>query len=293
VVDGKMAGPFVAAASDDGSVAVIWRSLVHPEPTFALVIRSGDGSVHGTRLDAPLELTPVPGGWVGVRTMQGWFVGSDGTWIDLGTPGPSRQPRRGDVFVNGQFGQWLYSPHDRTWSTLPMPYGDRADGHVTPSGDLVTCGTDNQGTVRVFMGEQQQGPDLPGDTCVIEGNGWSILVAALGDDPNGDIPLESGLWTRDGGTSWHDPGLPAMSSISGLAVLSDGSWAVSSTAGVLHGVPYLGDAWDESAAGQVFAAGSYFCYLTFADEVGPLNCRNRNGGQLFQMPLPGKESSEQ
>ena len=40
--------------TDDGSMAVIWRALEQPEPTFALVIREADGTVHGRRLDAPV-----------------------------------------------------------------------------------------------------------------------------------------------------------------------------------------------------------------------------------------------
>jgi len=32
-----------------GSIAVVWRALEHPEPTYALVIREPDGTVHGRR----------------------------------------------------------------------------------------------------------------------------------------------------------------------------------------------------------------------------------------------------
>ena len=132
VVDGEMAHPFEVAGSDDGSVAVVWRSLEHPEPTFALVIREPDGTVTAPASTRPLDLTPVPGGWVGVRTVQGWFIGTDGTWTDLGSQAAPGSRDAGDVFVDGQFGQWLYSPEDRTWSWMPRPSPTAADGATYP-----------------------------------------------------------------------------------------------------------------------------------------------------------------
>ena len=81
--------------TDDGSVAIVWRALEHPEPTFALVIREADGSVHGRRLDVPVTLTPVPGGWVGLETTRGWLIASDGSWTDLGAARDAASPTGG------------------------------------------------------------------------------------------------------------------------------------------------------------------------------------------------------
>ena len=83
VVDGTDSHPFEVEGTDDGSIAVVWRALEPGAPTFALVIREADGSVHGMRLDEPVSLTPVPGGWVGMDGAQGHLIGSDGTWSDL------------------------------------------------------------------------------------------------------------------------------------------------------------------------------------------------------------------
>ena len=94
VVNGTNAGPFEVSGTDDGSVAIVWRALEQPEPTFALVIREADGSVHGRRLDVPVTLTPVPGGWVGLETARGWLIASDGSWTDLGAAREPRPPRR-------------------------------------------------------------------------------------------------------------------------------------------------------------------------------------------------------
>ena len=121
MVDGTDAHPFEIQGTDDGSIAVVWRALEQPEPTFALVIREADGTVHGRRLDEPVDLTPVPGGWVGVRTAQAWFIATDGSWTDLGSARPSRGRREpGDVFVHGPVRPLaVYSPETRTWSELP------------------------------------------------------------------------------------------------------------------------------------------------------------------------------
>ena len=53
------------------------------------------------------------------------------------------------------------------------------------------------------MDDVQQGPDLRGDTCVIDGERRQRSRGnASGDEPDGDIPVEGGLWTRDGGATW-------------------------------------------------------------------------------------------
>ena len=83
VVDGTDSHPFEIQGTDDGSIAVVWRALEPGAPTFALVIREADGSVHGMRLDEPVSLTPVPGGWVGMDGARGHLIGSDGSWTDL------------------------------------------------------------------------------------------------------------------------------------------------------------------------------------------------------------------
>ena len=91
VVDSPDAHVFQASGADDGSVAVIWRALEQPAPTWALVIEEADGTLHGIRLDDFVVLTPVPGGWVGLDTARGYFIGTDGSWKDLGRPGNHRR----------------------------------------------------------------------------------------------------------------------------------------------------------------------------------------------------------
>ena len=94
------AAPFEMVGGLDGSLAVIWRDLVHPEPTFALVVQDSDGSVSGRLLDEPLDLTAVPGGWVGSRDGQrASFVSPDGTVADLPVESTQARPGAGDWAV--------------------------------------------------------------------------------------------------------------------------------------------------------------------------------------------------
>ena len=237
VVDGAAAGPFEVSGTDDGAIAVVWRALEHPEPTFALVIREADGTVHGRRLDVPLTLTPVPGGWVGLETTRGWLIGSDGSWTDLGAALDPRATEAGDVAVAGQFGRWLYRPDDRSWSTLSV-FGSPDQAYVNDFGNLITC-TGHDGRVSVVDQDRsgQPNPDLPGVTCVIAGNGETVVVAALGDDPSGAIPLTGVLRSTDGGATWTRPPFDAFSSITSQVVGADGTILVTGTEGrsfVIH-----------------------------------------------------------
>ena len=193
VVDGTDSHPFEIEGTDDGSIAVVWRALEPGAPTFALVIREADGSVHGMRLDEPVSLTPVPGGWVGMDGARGHLIGSDGTWTDLDETAP-RQPQAGDVVVTGQYSSWLYSPVDQGLSPATELEGGSADGYVTPNGGLVTCRADGQARCGSSCRRRAAwtGParELRASS---QGDGHSVaVVATLGDDPDGDIPLTAG-----------------------------------------------------------------------------------------------------
>jgi len=175
VVDGTDAHPFEVSGTDDGAVAIVWRALEHPEPTYALVIREADGSVHGSRLDVPVTLTPVPGGWVGLETTRGWLIASDGSWTDLGAALEPRAPEAGDVAVAGQFGRWLYRPDDRSWSTLSFDVPVDA-AYLTPEGATVTCARvgDDRIHVRRGVSRLQLMAVANGDDCLVTGSGDTV-----------------------------------------------------------------------------------------------------------------------
>ena len=204
VVDGTDSHPFEVQGTDDGSIAVVWRALEPGAPTFALVIREADGSVHGMRLDEPVSLTPVPGGWVGMDGAQGHLIGSDGTWSDLDETAP-RQPQAGDVVVTGQYSSWLYSPVDQGLSPATELEGGSVDAYVTPEGELVTCHA-GRATAR-SSGPRRVTSMVRGPARQHVRGGRSrrrrSRVVALGDDPDGGIPMTGLLTVTD--LAWTAP----------------------------------------------------------------------------------------
>jgi hypothetical protein len=294
VVNGTDAHPFEIEGTDDGSIAVIWRALEHPEPTFALVIRDVDGRVHGMRIDSPVELTPVEGGWVGVRTTQGFFIGSDGTWTDLGQPGPSRRVRPGDYYINGQYGSWLYSSQRGTWSTMPMPYGNSFDGYVNPQGELVTCDGDGQGRVWITSGGRQS-QSVVGATCDMTGRGDRVSAVGLGDEPDGSIPLMGLLVTTEDRLAVVRADFMVLSGVTSLTVTPAGSTLVTDAS--------AGDAFVLNAdrtqlvepdrkLGLAFVAGDRLYATTYGFMKGPLLESDDDGNTWHEGVLPGMESSE-
>jgi hypothetical protein len=291
VVDGANPHPFEVSGTDDGSIAVIWRALEQPEPTFALVIREADGTVHGRRIDVPLDLTPVPGGWVGLRTTQAFLIGSDGSSSMLTEAKDSRAPRPGDVVVSGQYGLWLYSPADGGWAR--MSFDGVAEGiFLTGGGEQVTCAREATGIV-VRRNAQQIG-QIPGRACALTGRGDTVAVAGLGSGPGGDIPL-TGLLLVDG----HDVTLPRISvqleGVTSLVVTpagsamvtnaSDGRWLVVGSSGNV--------AEPDRKLGEAFVAGDRLYASTYGLMDGPLFVSDDDGRTWQETTLPGNESSEE
>jgi len=293
VVDGTGAHPFQTSGTDDGSIAVVWRALEQPEPTFALVVREPDGSVHGRRLDGPVDLTPVPGGWVGLSTARGFLIGSDGSWTDLGDPGAPREARAGDVFVSGEYAvNRLYSPADQTWSTMPTSYGNIADGYVTAAGELVTCGP-REGGVTASTGGSTVSRGLPrARTCVVAGLGDSAAVVGLGDDPDGGIPMAGLVLRRPERWTVVDTVGHDLDGVASVVVTPDGSTVVTDASeGRWLLVSADGDVIEpERLVGEAFVAGDrlYVTSRSFGD--GPIAWSDDDGATWHETTLPGRES---
>jgi hypothetical protein len=291
VVDGTDSHPFQTAGTDDGSIAVVWRALEQPAPTFALVIRETDGTVHGRRLDEPVRLTPVPGGWVGVHSARAWFISSDGSWQDLGQRLDRRTARGGDVLVHGQGRDWLYSPADQTLSTGdPLP--DGADGYVTPDGRMMTCQWD--GRDEIFFGQSDiMRPGLPGKSCVIVGRGDALAIVALGDDPDGGIPMTGAMTYAD--LTWHYPRVTdLLDGVTSVVITPDESTVVTNADdGRWFLIRRDGEVTEpQRKVGEAFVAGDRLYVSTYGLMNGPLYYSEDDGQTWTETVLPGNESKQ-
>ncbi len=284
VVDGTDSHPFETKGTDDGSIAVVWRALEHPEPTFALVIREADGTIHGTLLDEPVSLTPVPGGWVGLETTKAWFIRTDGRWTLLRQPGLSRAARPGDVAVPTTYGPALYAPGDQSWA-----FDREVDqAHITPEGVRVGCARDGDAVLVATSTGTRVRTD--GRSCVIAGSGETIAVAGLGDGPNGDIPLTSLLRSTDGGYTWTRPSFDAFASFTSQVVGADGTILITGAEGrsfVIH----PDGAYTEPTVplGVAFAAGDRLYATSYGQDKGALLMSRYHGATWQETRLPGLE----
>jgi hypothetical protein len=291
VVDGTDSHPFEIEGTDDGSIAVVWRALEPGAPTFALVIRAADGTVHGMRLDEPVSLTPVPGGWVGMDGARGHLIGSDGSWSDLDETAP-RQPQAGDIVVTGQYSSWLYSPVDQGLSPATELEGSSVDGYVAPDGRLVTCQQNGRGRIFVSPTDKMI-RDLPGSTCVVAGRGDDVAVVALGDDPDGAIPM-TGLMTYTGLT-WRFPEIPEpLGGVTSVVVTPGGSTVVTDAGdGRSVVVRPDGEVTElDRRAGEAFVAGDHLYMSSYGLMNGPLSVSDDDGRTWQQTTLPGNESKQ-
>ena len=291
VVDGTSSHPFETQGTDDGSIAVVWRALEHPEPTFALVIREADGTVHGRRLDEPVSLTPVPGGWVGVEGSRAWFIASDGTWTELGEPGQPRRSEAGDVFIHGQYGSnMLYSPAGQRLSSMPQLYGDIADGYVKPNGDLVSCGRGQDGITVWDASNPGAQTDVPGSSCVVAGRGDAVTVVGLGDDPDGGIPM-TGLLLKHGNQVILPRMADMLDGVTSVVVTVDGTTAITDAS---SGDWYLVAADGhfrpvDRKVGEAFVSGDRLYVSSYGFMNGPLFYSQDDGRTWQETVLPGNE----
>ncbi len=283
VVEGTRSHVFDVAGTADGSVAVVWRALEDPGSRFALVIREADGTVHGRLLEEPLSLVPVPGGWVGLRTDRAWFIASDGTWTDLGEPGPARDPRPGDV-VLAYAAPTLFSPDDLSWSYL------LADGaaYVTPDGRVVSCRP--EGDQLLVTADGATPTHGRGTACLLVGQGDHVTMAGTRDGEGGGVWLYSLLATHDGGATWRDGRIPSDLDLASVTVDGDGTSYVTGTDGRLFVTLADGDIREPTGEyGVVVAAGDRVYSLSYARDHGPLRYSDDHGSTWSETTLPGLE----
>ena len=227
LVQDSRAHRFVVAGGLDGSVAVVWRNLVQPAPTFALVIRSADGVVTGRLLDEPFNLTAVPGGWVGSVGHVGephYLVRPDGVVLDLPVSDLVDVPAAGDVAVPQpqQAGYLIFRDgtllHPQDPPTTPLTT------YITPDGGLVALSGR-----REVVSDAGGRTRLPAATeyVAVVGHGPHVTAIAFDPEPDGDIPVVGAAVSPDSGLTWHTVELPApFGGVASFAITSGGTTAL-------------------------------------------------------------------
>jgi hypothetical protein len=252
------------------------------------VVRQPDGTLHGWRLDEPLDLTPVPGGWVGTYSSQSWLVTSDGTMSSLDVATRTRDARPGDVVIRGQYTSWLYSPDDADLSVLPSLDGTLFDGYVAPDGRLLTCGPDGD-----RIGVSAVGAAISrgrGSTCLLVGHGDHVTAAGTGDGSgkDGGVYLLSLQHSHDGGASWSDGRLPSDLDLTSVAVGADGTTYVTGTDGRLFVTSPDGSTAEPGGShGVVTTTGDRVWSLPYGNNHGPLRYSDDHGATWSETTLPG------
>jgi hypothetical protein len=289
VVHGELAHPYVVAGTSDGSIAVVWRSIDQPLPTWALVIRAADGTVTGVGLDEPFYLTPIPGGWIAASSAQVSLVSTDGARTSLGPKSAARPARAGDVLVQTGESPVLYRPDDGSWADLPAD-APHVAAYVTRDGHVLGCRRDlRRRRVEVWRDEQVVA-HVRGDSCVMTGSGDTVAVAALGDAADGSIPVVALVRSDDSGQSWHELVTPQDLDLASFSIGSDGTTFVTGTDGRLvitqpDGTQFV--ARDEHGVG--FATDDRMCALAYGQSKGPLSCSDDDGATWHETTLPGLE----
>ena len=294
VVDGTDSHPFETEGTDDGSIAVVWRALEHPEPTFALVIREPDGTVHGRRLDAPVSLTPVPGGWVGLHTARAWFISSDGTWTELGAPGPSREAaRRETCSSTGQYGQRALLPRgpDLLYGCRLGAAGRRLrHARRRPA----TCQSNGRNEIFVSPCRQSCVRGSPGDTCVIAGNGDDLADRRASATIPTAASRMTGLMTTRRTTPGSCPRMTDMlDGVTSVIVTPGGSTVVTDASTgdwYLIGADGARPPEPDRKVGEAFVAGDRLYVTSYGFMNGPLFYSDDDGRTWHETTLPGNES---
>ena len=214
----------------DGSVAVIWREL-DGNPRFALVTRTADGISTGQIIEAPFGLTPVPGGWVAMRSYRAYLLTPDGTLTDLPIQAVI-EPRAGDIQVETGERPFLYRPS--VGLLAPVAMEEEVDAtYLNTEGELITYDRDKQ-RISSPTGGGTAVPARAGHV-LFAGRDDIVVALALGDEPDGSIPLIDIAISRDGGRLWDHTMLRTTKpvDVTSAAVEADGKVLVAtSTDGV-------------------------------------------------------------
>jgi hypothetical protein len=287
LVQSPRSHPFEMAGGLDGSLAVVWRDLVHPAPTFALVVRDAGGTVSGRLLDQPFDLTAVPGGWVASRDgSSASFVTSDASVTDLRIESTRVAPQAGDVAVPTQSRFLLWRSETGTLVLPDLPPRTEA-AVVTDDGVLVSASPD--GLLSVAGDEVVASHEpLPG-RVVLAGHDDDVTAVALGDAPDGSLPLERVMTTHDAGDSWLPRRGSGIEEIDSVVVTESGETLMTSLEGELVVIERDGTVrrLEEEPKRGLTLAGDRVYALDGRDSHGPLWWSDDDGRTWQQETLPG------
>ena len=194
------------------------------------------------------------------------------------------------MFVHGQYASWLYSPADQSLSAVALRAN--ADGYVTPDGVLATCLSNGRNQI-FFSPSDIMRQGVPGETCVIAGNGDDLAIVGLGDDPDGGIPM-TGLMTRVGDT-WVMPRMTDMlDGVTSVVVTSGGRTAITdASTGDWYLIGADGDFLPtDRKVGEAFVAGDRLYVTSYGFMNGPLFYSDDDGRSWTETTLPGNESKQ-
>ena len=296
--DDRLPSDVVAVLDDDqlqlwsitggpgGAEAVLWRGCDFDPCQFAVVTRDGD-EVSGEVLGASFPLlSTVPGGWL---VEDGGFtrLSPEGDRTEIFDTGPgSGDVREGDTAVRTSQG-WRLLRGDKLLP-MPSPVADAVvtGAHVTPDGRLVVAAIDAGGRydISTLGPDGTWGGSFDADTLadtgtarspVLAGNGDHLVLAVLGDDPDGSIPVLGVQVSHDAGRTWtpvrgiDTEGGDRVRNLSSLAVDTDGTAYLATET---HHLVRIDD--DELATAMQLSA-SDSAVFTSGDEVCVVGERGR------------------
>lgn len=293
----------------DEATAALWASCSPTAGTCrsALVTSEGD-RVEGRMLEGGSGVVqPVPGGWLVPLPRDAVRVTPDGETdqvYDVG--GRPMAAEAGDTVVSTMTDFRLL----RGDKLVPIAAPDGAEvtgAYVAPDGQLVVAAAGPGG--RRHLATVQPGlswswsvvtdaalEDGVGTPPVLEGRGNTVVLAQLGDDPDGSVPLIGLRVSHDGGLTWSPvtgldlTGTDGVRNLSSLVVSTEGTIFLTTES---HGLVRIG------ADGQVttarfstddtsaFVVGDSVCVVTEARRVEDLRCSVDDGGTWTTRPLPG------
>ena len=290
------------SGGEGGAQAALWRGCDFDPCRFVVVIRNGD-DVFGQALGASFPtVTAVPGGWL-VEDARGISrLSPSGDRSEIFDTGPgSGDVMAGDTAVPTADGWRLLRGDKLMPIAAPAPDAEVTSAYVSPDGRLVVAGS----APGVGPAVWTFGPDGPSRvsswpgsdaTIILAGNGDHVAQVALGDDPDGSVPVLGVQVSHDAGTSWvatvdlDTEGGDRVRNMSSLAVGADGTTYLSTGSHHLVRIDdegFMTPIQLSASDNGVFASGDQVCLVAERGRYDALLCSPDGLTGWTDQPLPG------